>query len=711
MAVFRLTRRRLLVGAAGGLVVAGATGLWLGVNTLADRRYRRPVVRDVAFAPNVYLAIEPDGSVVIWVTRSEMGQGVATALPMLVAEELDADWSRVRVEQAAAQGRYDYGRLFTAASSSVPSLWTELRRAGAVARSMLIDAAARRWGVAPANCETRAGTVRHGPHGRVLGYGELANEAALSRVPLRVELKPRWAFTLIGKPVPRLDTAGKVTGQARYGLDVRVPGMRHAVLARAPTAGARLVSLDDSAARQVAGVERVIRLDDTVAVVASGSYAALRGRAALAIEWAAGPDEPVSDALIDAALVAALGGDSFGVAVDRGDLEAQALGAAHTLVAEYRTDYVAHACMEPMNCTARVGNGSCEIWVPTQDPEGARSAAAALTGLDPVQITVHVTQLGGGFGRRASQDFVVEAVRLARELDGPVQLLWSREDDFRHGEHRPASQHRLEAALDDAGMPIGWRHRVVTTQAGQSQPSAVDLGDTLGAGDLPYAGIAAVRAEWAAARVPVPTRIWRSVGHSFNTFATEAFVDEIAGLRGADPLEFRARLLVDSPRLAACLARVREASGWAQALADGRFLGVACGRCMGAFAAVVVRLAVDGDPRLVDSIWCAVDCGIVVNPDIAAAQLEGGLLFGYSAAIGERLSFQDGRVRETNFDGYRLARLPDTPAVHVMLIDSAEYPSGLGEAGVPLVAPALANALFRRDGTRRRTLPLHERSD
>ncbi len=712
MAVYRITRRRLLAGAAGATAIAGGAGLWLGIDRLQGARFRRPVERDGAFAPSVYLAIEDSGGITVWLTRSEMGQGVATALPMIIAEELDADWSRVRVEQASADASYDYGSQFTAASSSVSSLWTELRRAGAAARAMLIAAAARRWDVATGSCSAVRSVVRHTGSDREATYGELASAAREERVPLRPHLKDPSAFTLIGTPVERLDLAAKVTGRAVFGLDVRVPGMLHAVVARPPTLGGSLRDHDPALALTVPGVRHVVEIDSGVAVVGDTTHAALRGRDALRITWRPGPHGGLSERSVREALQARLGGPAA-IVRDDGDVEARLDAGAGGVEATYTLPYLAHAALEPMNCVAAVADGACEVWAPTQSPDLARRRAAQVAGLPVERVTVHKTYLGGGFGRRTGTDYVAEAVEISARSGRPVQVVWTREDDMRHSVCREASAHRLRAALEPDGRPAAWMHRVVT-----ALPDAPPPGDdhrarryaVMGAAGLPYA-IEHVRVEWAGADLPVPTAIWRAVGHSYNTFAVEAFIDELAAHAGRDPLAYRRALLAQRPRLRHCMERVAELAGWeagGRAGPGGRGLGLAV--CSGFHSHVAQIAEVDataaGGPA-VTRVWCVADCGIVVNPDTVAAQLEGGILFGLSAALHGQVTLRDGAIAQSNYHDYPILRLHEAPRIDVELVASAEPPGGVGELGVPPIAPAVASAWFAATGERVRSLPLH----
>ncbi len=710
--VMRVTRRRLLVGAAGAVAVAGGAGLWLTVGKrLTDQRFRNAVDRGDAFAPSVYLAVQPDGEVVIWLTRSEMGQGVATALPLIIAEELDADWSRVRVEQAVADARYDYGLMTTVASSSVSSQWIELRRAGAAARQMLIASAARQWGVRASACGTEPGRVVHPDSGRSAAYGELAQSAARQRPPLRPRLKSPENFRLLGASQPRLDLPDKVTGRAVYGLDARVDGMVFAAIARSPTLGGRPTSVDDTQARILPGVQDVFAMSAGIAVIAEDSWTALRGRDALRIQWQAGEGTDISDEAIADRLREHLHMDGAGVARDDGNVLAMLTEASPEDVrsAVYEVPFVTHAPLEPMNCIAWVRDGRCEVWAPTQVPGYARHTAASVSQLPLDRVTVHTTLLGGGFGRRASSDFVAEAVELAIAAGLPVQVIWSREDDTLHGLHRDAAAQLLEAVVDANGMPRAWRHRVAHASPEPAVAGRVNPVALMGAEVLPYT-VGAMRVESITFQAPVRTTIWRSVGHSYTAFAIESFIDEIAIASGADPLQWRLDQLHQTSRLRRCVERVGELSDWRRRSGLGgelRWLGVAAVECFGSYSAQVVELINDGnDGFRLEHVWCVADCGVIVHPDTVVAQLEGGILYGLGAALFGHVPVRHGAVQGGNFDEYRVLRMSEAPPISIELISSGESPGGVGELGVPPIAPALANALYAARGLRVRRLPL-----
>lgn len=651
-------------------------------------------MRAQPFAPSVYLAVDRDGAVTIWLTRSEMGQGVATALPMIIAEEMDADFRTVRVEQAVLDGNHDYGKLLTAASASIQSNWIELRRAGAAARQMLIAAACRDWGVSPSDCETRDGAVFHSEKKLRASYGSLAESAAKESVPLRPRLKRPEDFRLIGSAAPRVDVPEKVTGRARFGLDVSVPRMVRAAVARCPAFGGKLVSFDETKARAVRGVLKVVRIENAVAVIAENTWAAFRGRDALDLRWDFGPNQKLTSGTIADQLSKLSLGPGVEVR-NEGSAEKKLASAEKRLDAEYRFPFLAHAAMEPLNATARVSGGRCEVWAPTQHPEGARDAAARAAGLPREAVTVRTLLLGGGFGRRSDSDEVAEAVQIAKQFDRPVQVVWSREDDLRHGRYREVALHRLSAALGEDGMPVAWVHRVVSPsiEGKRSQSNEVDGIVTSGSNHNPYA-IDDFRLEWSSAEFSVPVGIWRAVGHSHGTFAVECFMDELARASGLDPVVFRRRLLPHQPRLLACLNEVANKARWGEKRLPGRALGCAVAACFGSFSAQVAEVSASPNelPR-VHRVWCVVDTGIVINPDIVRAQLEGGIAFGLTAALHGRIEIANGGVLQSNFHDYPLLRHGEMPEIDLTLLKSGESPGGVGELSVPAIAPAVANAI------------------
>jgi isoquinoline 1-oxidoreductase beta subunit len=615
-----------------------------------------------SFEPGVFLRIENNNIVTIVVSRSEMGQGVRTSLPMIVAEELDADWSMVRIEQAPTDDKY--GRLNTFGSRSIVSMWDVLRQAGATARAMLVAAAAQTWGVDAQELASESGAVIHRPTNRRLTYGQLVETAAQLPVPNQVDLKDPKGFRIVGTPQGQADAASMIDGSAVYGIDVRLPGMRYAVVARSPVFGGRLVDYDAAPALAVEGVRKVVALDDALAVVADTTWAAMQGRAALKLTWDAGQNAQLSSAGVQQALRQRLP-------------EAQSQPAQ--LEAVYEIPYYAHATMEPMNCTADVRPDRCELWAPTQAPQNARAAASQITGLPLDAIDVHVTLMGMGLGRRSATDFVGEAVQVSKALGEPVQVLWTREDDMQHDFYHPTSVHYLRARLDPAA------DIQIQTAGGNRREGQV------------------------------PTGAWRSVSNFPLAFIRESFVDELAAALGRDPYELRLqRLTRDAHR--AVLELAASKAGWGQSLPAGSGRGIAFyiygggedqSTERGTYVAQVVEVAVAGDGSVrVSRVVCAVDCGIAINPAMIAAQVEGGVVHAITATLKSAIAVEAGRVQQSNFDDYPLLRIGEMPAVEVYIVPSARPPQGMGEMGVPTLAPALANAIFNATGKRVRRLPI-----
>jgi isoquinoline 1-oxidoreductase beta subunit len=701
-----------------GLAVGGglAVGVYVGYAPLR----RRLIGDDRRTQPQAWIRVDADNTVTVTVNKSEMGQGVYTALPMLVAEELDADWSTLRVQPAPVAAQYRdpiAGEQITDSSNSIRAMWTPLREAGAAARALLLAAAAERWGVEAGLLKTERGAVI-GPRGRRATYGELAARAASLPLPARVAVKDPAQFALIGKPLPRLDTPEKLDGTARYGVDVSLPGLLTAVIARAPTVGAKLRRFDAARALAVDGVVAVLPVRhataDGVAVLARGFWAAARGRAALALEWHEPESRPATEAMRAAMLQLAHSGDGAISAQRTGDARASA--AAKTIEAVYEVPYLAHAAMEPLNCTAWVRPEVVEVWVGTQAQEGSRNVAARAAGVAPEQVTIHTLLLGGGFGRRLAADFVSEAVQLARAARAPVKVMYTREDDLRAYHYRPMSVCRMTAALDAQGQPLSLQARVVCDSI--SRVSAlkrawltltgkppVDGAAVSGLTGLRYA-ISQRSIEWVKFSPGVRAWYWRSVGHSQNVFFIESFIDELAHAAGRDPVAYRRALLGEQPRLRAVLELAATKARWGAPLPTGRARGVALCAANGSFVAQVAEVALKrGRPR-VQRVVIAADVGLVVNPDTVAAQLEGAMAFGLSAALHGRITLHDGQVEQSNFHDYPVLRMDEMPAVEVHLVPSAEAPGGVGEPGTPPIAPAVANALFVLTGRRQRRLPL-----
>jgi isoquinoline 1-oxidoreductase beta subunit len=719
-----LSRRSILkIGTVfgGGLVV----GFFVpaDVRRFAFAQGGQPAQPPALPAANAFLRIgspEDAESVTVLLAHSEMGQGIWTTLPMLVNEELDADWSRFRVEHAPAAAAYHHTVFPIQMTGGSTTTWSEFdryRQVGAVTRALLVAAAAERWGVPVGECRTEKGFVLAGdagnPGGRRASYGSLAAAAAKLPPPAAIALKAPADWKVIGQPTRRLDTPEKITGRAVFGLDVRLPEMLTAVVAHAPTFGGKVQRFDPAAAKAVSGVRAVFAVPSGVAVVADHFWAAKCGRDALQVEWDPGPHAGVDTAELR---------QSFGERARSAGSQAAAAGdveralAAAPLTAEYSVPYLAHCPMEPLNCTVRRTAGGCEIWTGTQFQTMDQQRVAAILGLKPEQVEIHTTFLGGGFGRRANivSDFVVEAAHVAKGLDRPVKLVWTRDDDIRGGYYRPLAVHRLEGALDAAtGAPLAWRQRIVTHSILGGSPFAsmvkdgIDPTSVEGAADSPYlTGIPNHRVDLHVVDTGVPVLWWRSVGHSHTAFAVESFVDELAHAAKREPLQFRRELLAKSPRVLAVLELAAARAGWGSPPPPGRGRGLAVHESFGSIVAYVAEVAVEAGQIRVHRVTAAIDCGICVNPLGVRAQIESGLAFGLGAALHSELTIKQGRVVESNFHDYQILRLDEMPRVEVHIVDSREKSGGAGEPGTPPIAPAVANAVFALTGQRLRRLPL-----
>jgi isoquinoline 1-oxidoreductase beta subunit len=675
-----------------------------------------------SFKPNAWLQVGTDGAVTLTIDKSEMGEGNHTALAMIIADELDADWSRVKVgpvpENPAGWSR----RMSTGGSTSVRTSWDILRKAGASARVMLVTAATQAWNVRAVECVTERGFVKHALSGRQLSYGALAQRAAAVPVPDNPPLKESRFFELLGTRVHRLDTPSKVNGSAQFGIDVRVPGMLVATVERSPVFGGKVESFDASAAKAVPGVRHVVQLESTpwtgvqgawgvgtesgVAVVADTYWQAVQGRQALKITWDEGPNAALGDI---PGKLAALAGQTGVTARQDGDVTAALAAAAKKVESVYTVPFLHHATMEPMNCTAHVRAASCEVWVPTQNQTRAQEVAAEASGLAKEKVRIHTTLLGGGFGRRLESDFVAEAVRISKAVGAPVKVIWSREDDTRHSFYRPATYNRLAAGLDAQGKPVAWSHHIVAPPILlKFGPLQNGLDATLidGASDVPYA-FPNVFVDQVAADLPVPLGFWRSVGASQNAFVVECFMDEVAAAAGRDPYELRRELLQAKPRHLRTLELAATKAGWGSPLPPGHGRGIAIAEWEPTTCAEVAEVSVSPDGTVrVHRVVCAVDCGPVVNPDTIEAQMQGGVVFGLSAALYGEITIEKGRVQQGNFNDYPMLRMPEMPVVEVHIVPSTDTLGGIGEPSVPPIAPAVCNAIFAATGKRIRSLPI-----
>jgi isoquinoline 1-oxidoreductase subunit beta len=711
--ILNLSRRGFL---KAGALVGG--GLILGVYLPSSRHAAEAAEGKVTtFAPNAFVRIGTDDSVTVIVNHSEMGQGPYTSIPMVVAEELEADWSKVRFEAAPVDPAYNHsvhGIQITGGSSSTWSEWERLRKAGAAARLMLIAAAADTWQVKPESCRAENGQVLHPASKRSLSYGKLAEKAAGLKPPQNVTLKDPKDFKIIGKATRRLDTPDKTNGKAVFGLDVTVPGMLVALVARPPVFGGKVKSFHADKAKAVPGVRHVVAIERGVAVVADGFWPAKLGREALEIVWDEGPLATL-DSAAQGKQYAELAQRPGAVARKEGDIAAALGKAAKKFEAVYDLPYLAHATMEPMNCVADVRADRCEVWTGTQFQTGDRDAAARDAGLKPEQVQLHTTLLGGGFGRRAVPDshFVREAVQISKAVKAPVKVIWTREDDTRGGYYRPRVYQAVSAGLDASGAPVAWQQRIVCQSFIADTPFAaviikdgVDETAVEGAKDLPYQ-IPNLLVDWHQAPGGVPTLWWRSVGHSHSAFVVETFIDELAHAAGKDPFEYRRALLDKHPRHKRVLETVAEKAGWGKPPPAGRGRGLALHESFGSYVAHVVEVSIVPEGKLkIHRVVCAIDCGPVVNPDTVRAQLEGGTVFGLTAALYGEITFEKGRVKQRNFHDYRMLRMHEMPVVEAHIVPSTDKMGGVGEPGVPPVAPALANALFALTGKRLRRLPI-----
>lgn len=694
------TRRGFLAGSGAALVI-GFTLPHAG---------RALAAGQASFTPNAWLRITPDNRITVVCGSSEMGQGVLTAIPQLMAEELDADWATVRVEQAPAHTAFNnpaFGMQATGGSTTVRGHWDVMRNAGATARAMLVAAAAEQWKVPASECRTEAGQVLH-RSGKRLSYGELAEAASRQKAPEKVTLKDPKDFTIVGQRKPRLDTVAKTNGSAKYGIDVNLPGMLVAVMARAPLPGAKVARLDDSQAKAVKGVKQVISLPSGVAVLATGYWAAKKGRDALVLDWDLGPHTGLDSAKVSAMLTEGAT-QANATALQVGAADAQA---ARTVEATYEAPYLAHACMEPMNCTAWVRPEGVEVWAGTQSQGPVQGILSQVAQVDAGKVTVNTMMLGGGFGRRFAPDFIIDATLLSKISGSPVKLVYTREDDMAAGFYRPAAVARFSAGLSADGQ-------LVQLKAGVGSPSimaasgfmkipesGVDSFAMEGIADHPY-DIPNQRLAYGR-REPGPNVwFWRSVGHSQNIFFIEGFIDELAAAAGKDPFEFRRSLLDKQPRYKKVLEVAAQKAGWGKPLPKGVFRGIAVAQSFGSYVAEVAEVSVnaDGTPH-VHRVVAAVDCGMTVNPTIIERQIEGSIVYGLSAALYGKITLKDGRVEQGNFHDYPVLRSHEMPRVEVHIVPSTEKPGGIGEPGTPPIAPAVANALFAATGQRLRSLPL-----
>jgi isoquinoline 1-oxidoreductase subunit beta len=709
-----LSRRTFLVtgaAAGGGLLV----GFYLPQSNGAKAD---PSDVDI-FGPNAFVRIRPDDSITLVMPQVEMGQGTYTSMSMLIAEELEVDLAQVTLEAAPPNDKLYVNPLLgfqvTGGSTSVRAMWEPLRRAGAVARVMLIAAAADAWSVDPQSCHAAKGEVVHAATGQKLNYGALADAAAKLPVPTNVALKDAKDFTLIGTPAKRIDTPDKVNGKAQYGIDVMLPGMKYATVAACPVVGGKLAGVDDSKALAIKGVRQVVRLDNAVAVVGDQMWAAMQGLAALDIDWDEGANAKVSTADIVRQMDTASQNPGV-VARKEGDVAKALTGAASKIEAVYELPFLAHAAMEPMNCTVHVREDGCDVWVGIQVVSRAQATAAQVTGLPLEKVQVHNHLIGGGFGRRLDVDGITQAVAFAKQIDGPVKVVWSRPEDIQHDVYRPYYYDRMTAGLDAQGELTAWSHRVTGSSilarwAPPAFKDGLDSDAVEGAAkEMSYA-IPNVLVDYVRYEPPtgLTTGWWRGVGPAHNIFVVESFIDELAAAAKKDPIDYRRALLGNVPRMRSVLELAAAKAGWGSALPPRTGRGVSVQFAMGSYLSQIAEVEVSKDGEVsVRRVVCAVDCGQIVNPDTIIAQMEGGIIFGVSAALWGEITIKNGRVEQNNFNDYRVLRINEAPRVEVYLVHNAEAPGGIGEPGTIGIAPAIANAVFAVTGKRTRKLPIKD---
>ncbi|MCU7917987.1 MAG: xanthine dehydrogenase family protein molybdopterin-binding subunit [Candidatus Thiodiazotropha sp. (ex Epidulcina cf. delphinae)] len=721
--IANLSRRRFL--AAG---VATAAGLTLGVMPIVRAEMRKSgpgfagaaPAEQTAFQPNAFLRIGSDNQVTVISKHLEMGQGTYTGLATLVAEELDAAWEQVRVEGAPADAKR-YRNLFwgeaqgTGGSTAIANSWTQMRKAGAAARQMLVEAAAKQWGAKADDIQVESGVLTHTVSGRRASFGELADAAAQQPVPEDVLLKEPEAFRLIGKRLPRKDSPEKIDGSAVFTIDVQLHAMATAVVAHPPRFGAQVRSFDAKAAKTIRGVKQIVQIPSGIAVVGGDFWSAKQGRDALQVEW----DESEAFKLSSKQVLdhyRELANQPGVVARNQGDSDAAMARAEKVIEAEYNVPFLAHAPMEPMDCVVRIDASGCEIWNGEQMNTGDQMAVAGVLGLMPEQVRINMLYAGGSFGRRANPkaDYVLEAVHIAKTLPPgtPVKLIWTREDDMRGGYYRPLYLHRLKAGLDADNRPMVWQQRIVGQSILAGTPfesmmvkDGVDQTSVEGAANLPYA-MEHIHIDLHSPQLPVPVLWWRSVGSTHTAFAVECFLDELAAAAGRDPVAFRRELLAGHPRHLGVLNLAVEKAGWDEPLGRNRGRGVAVHESFNSYVAQVAEVTVRRGVVYVDRVVIAVDCGVPVNPDIIEAQMQGGMGFGLAATLASELTFKEGRVEQSNFHDYLTLRIDQMPEVEVYIVPSTEPPTGVGEPATPVIAPAVANAVFAATGQRLRQLPL-----
>ena len=663
------------------------------------------------FEPNAWIKVQSDNIVQIMVGKSEMGQGVLTSLPMIIAEEMDLDWSKVVVEKAPAN-RKKYGWQMTGGSNSVSGGYNKLRQAGATAREMLVMAASEEWSVPISECNTNNGNVIHERTGRKLSYGDLAEKASQLKVPKKPTLKNKSDFSIIGQNMKRTDTLSKINGTAQFAMDVQLDGMVYATIVHSPVFGRKLKSFNKASVSDISGVINIFAIESGLAIVAKNTWAALKTGKQIEIKWDEGEaagldDETIRKQLLDASK------EKGSVVRKEGNVKKALQSSDKIIEAIYESPLQAHATMEPMNCTAYVQKDKCQVWAGTQDPNGARKIASKITGLSKKQVEVNVTFLGGGFGRRAFNDFVTEAVEISNEIKKPVKMIWTREEDMQHDFYRPPSLHMMKGAFDQNDNLTTWKHSIVAPSILFTQlikipfpfKEKIDFITLEGAKHLPYK-IPNMQVDFQMIKTPIPLGWWRSVYNSQNAFANECFMDELAEKAGKDSVQFRLGLLPKSSRDAGVIKLVAEKSGWNDFRNDPTYQGISCHKSFGTWEAQVARVSVENNKVKVHEVFCAVDCGTVINPAIVKAQISSGIIYGLSATLKSKITIKNGRVNQNNFDDFEVIRMNEAPKIHVYMVDNDKSPKGVGEPGLPPIAPAVVNAVYAATGKRIRTLPI-----
>ncbi len=663
------------------------------------------------FQPNAWINVQPDNYVKIMVGKSEMGQGVITSLPMIIAEEMDLDWSKVIVEKAPAD-RSKYGSQMTGGSNSISSSFMKLRKAGATAREMLVTAASEYWGVPENECTTNSSKVFHEKTNKKISYGELATKAGQQLIPKNPTLKNSKNFSIIGKNMSRKDTLPKINGTAEFALDIKLDGMVYATVVHSPIFGGKVISFEKNSLDGINGILDVFEIESGIAIVGDNTWTVLKAARKIKINWSEGEAKGVNTNQITEELMKA-SKKRGGVVRREGNVKRALKSSENILEAIYQSPFQAHATMEPMSCTISVEETKCQIWVGTQNPNGALKTVSKLTGLKKEQIEVNVTYLGGGFGRRSSNDFVKESVEIANIVKKPIKLTWSREEDMQNDYYRPASLHVMKGAIDQKKNLTVWKHRITAPSILFSQlvtipfpfKEKLDLISTEGAKHIPYQ-IPNMQVDYQMTKTDIPLGFWRSVYSSQNAFANECFMDELAEKAGKDPINFRLELLPENSRDASVIELVADRSGWKSFSNGPIYQGFSSHKSFGTWVAQVARVSVENNQIKVHEVHCALDCGLVINPNIVKTQISSAIIYGLSATLKSKITIDDGKVVESNFDDFDVIRMDETPKIKVYLVDSDKPPKGVGEPGLPPIAPAVTNAVYAATGKRFRQLPI-----